>query len=89
MARPHTPAFGCSTKWKSKIESQMKELQRIESEPVTVQAANADDLRKLRQNETGKVLLVNFWLHGAGPASKSSHKLKRRGACTAAGILSW
>src|SRR5437660_965382 len=28
---PHTPAFGCSTKWKSKIDSQLREMKRIEA----------------------------------------------------------
>src|SRR5207253_7504789 len=38
----HSPAFGCSTKWKSKIDSQLREMQKIEAEPVTVEMANAD-----------------------------------------------
>ena len=52
----HTPAFGCSTKWKSKIDSQLDELKKIEAEPVKVDMATADDLKKLRTNPTGKVL---------------------------------
>src|SRR5580693_5593519 len=51
----HTPAFGCSTKWKSKIDSQMEETQKYEAEPVKVSMATADDLKKLRTNPTGKV----------------------------------
>src|SRR5207253_2250231 len=42
IAVTHTPAFGCSTKWKSKIDSQLREMQKIEAEPVTVEMANAD-----------------------------------------------
>jgi peroxiredoxin len=64
---PHTPAFGCSTKWKSKIDSQMEETQKYEAEPVKVSMATADDLKKLRTNPTGKVLLINFWATWCGP----------------------
>jgi hypothetical protein len=36
-------------------------MKKIEAEPVTVDLASADDLKKLRMNPTGKVLLVIFW----------------------------
>ena len=67
IAVPHTPAFGCSTKWKSKIDSQTAELKKIEAEPVNVEMVTADDLKKLRTNPTGKVLVVNFWATWCGP----------------------
>jgi peroxiredoxin len=59
-----THAFGCTTKWMSKATGVEEEWAKIQSEPVTVDMVGADDLKKLRANETGKVLLVNFWSTG-------------------------
>jgi peroxiredoxin len=59
-----THAFGCTTKWMSKATGVEEEWAKIQSEPVTVDMVGADDLKKLRANETGKVLLVSFWSTG-------------------------
>jgi len=56
-----TNAFGCTTKWMSKATGVEEEWAKIQGEPVTVEVAGPDELKKLRANQTGKVLLVSFW----------------------------
>ncbi|MGC2475437.1 MAG: redoxin family protein [Candidatus Sulfotelmatobacter sp.] len=62
----HTGVFGCSTKWKEKQAAQIEALRKIEAQPVLLEMASADDLRKLRTNPTGKTLLVSFWATWCG-----------------------
>ena len=65
-----TTAFGCTTKWISKASGVEQEWARIQAEPVTVDMAGAEDLKKLRANPTDKVMLVYLWANGC-PACTS------------------
>jgi peroxiredoxin len=71
-----THAFGCTTKWMSKATGVEEEWTKIQTEPVTVDMVGADDLKKLRANATGKVLLVNFWSTGCSACASQFFDLE-------------
>jgi len=62
----HTGVFGCSTKWQEKQASRLEALRKIEEQPVKLEMATAEDLKKLRGNPTKHMLLVSFWATWCG-----------------------
>ena len=62
----HTGVFGCSTKWQEKAASRIEALRKIEEQPVKLEMATADELKKLRANPTKHMLLVSFWATWCG-----------------------
>jgi hypothetical protein len=67
----HTGTFGCSTKWKSKIDSQVAERKMIEGETVKLDMVTAEELKKIRSNSSGKVTAVTFWSTGSEASLKA------------------
>lgn len=65
---------GCSTKWAGKAESVKAYMEKLSAEPVSLVPADADALKALRKNDSGKFRLVNFWATWCAPCVAELHE---------------
>jgi peroxiredoxin len=67
IEEPVTRSFGCSTKWLSKAESVVNEQKAWEQMPVTLDELDEALAKKIRENKSGNVRVINFWSTTCGP----------------------
>lgn len=67
VEHPVTRSFGCSTKWLFKKNTVAQDQKAWEARPVTLDKLDEALAKKLRQNESGNVRVINFWSTTCGP----------------------
>ncbi len=70
VKEPVTRSFGCSTKWLFKAANVAADQKSWEARPVTVADLDGELAKKLRENKSGNVRLINFWSTTCGPCVK-------------------
>jgi peroxiredoxin len=61
VALPKTRAHGCSLKWSNKRGEVAKYMERISKLPVSLDPADADTVKALRKNDSGKVRVIHAY----------------------------
>ena len=77
VAEDRTAVDGCPVKGLSGPPGPDAQLAAIEKAPVTVEMAGAEELKRLRQNGTGKLLMVNFWATWCAPCASEFPELEK------------
>ena len=72
-----TPSVGCSIKWAFKEAKAQEELNQIAQQLVSVEPVTPEQIKSLRANQTGKLLLINFWATWCGPCTDEFPQLQR------------
>jgi peroxiredoxin len=62
-----TKTFGCSIKWSEKRESVRQDLANLAREPVNLETIDSEGIKRIVNNESKKLRLVNIWATWCGP----------------------
>ena len=63
-----TRTIGCSIKWADKRESARQSLAMWAQETVSVEMIDAEGIRELVRNDSGKLRVINVWTSWSGPS---------------------